>query len=165
MHILKLTIFSLQYTCIISFILKITGMKTTKFCIHKSKVVCEGLSHQTSQNGYQGVPQHSIAENVSKRFLIKSSLKPIKHQIQIKIINIINVETFFVLLKFQKIIQIIFFFKREITSLAPPTLWCSQIIQDSKALYRMEVAIPPSNRPNIRMQKLLKCCQIKIIMQ
>lgn len=109
MHILKLTIFSLQYTCIISFILKITGMKTTKFCIHKSKVVCEGLSHQTSQNGYKGVPQHSIAENVSQRFLIKSSLKPIKHQIQIKIINIINVETFFVLLKFQKIIQIIFF--------------------------------------------------------
>lgn len=160
MHILKLTIFSLQYTCIISFILKITGMKTAKFCIHKSKVVCEGLSHQTSQNSYQGVPQHSIAENVSKRFLIKSSLKQIKHQIQIKIINIINVETFFVSNNSNN-----FFFKREITSLAPPTLWCSQIIQDSKALYRMEVAIPPSNRPNIRMQKLLKCCKIKIIMQ
>lgn len=111
MHILKLTIFSLQYNCIISFILKITGIKTTKFCIHKSKVVCEGLSHQTSQNGYKGVPQHSIAENVSQRFLIKSSLKQIKHQIQIKIINIINVETFFVLLKSQKIIQIIFFKK------------------------------------------------------
>jgi len=37
------------------------------------------------------------------------------------------------------------------------TLLCSNTSQDSNALYRIDVAVPPSNRPNINTQKLLKC--------
>lgn len=37
------------------------------------------------------------------------------------------------------------------------TLSCSQITHDSKALNRMDVAIPPAKRPHIKIQKLGIC--------
>jgi len=43
------------------------------------------------------------------------------------------------------------------------TLWCSYMTHDSKALYRIEVAIPPRRRPTIRIEKLLKCWKTQIL--